>query len=352
MIDCRGKRMPYSGENHAPDFAGLAEGAKNVTTASHGVGLPPTEYVEIRSLVCGNSPRLGGPNPRHVNFLAEFEGTLPPILVHRDTLQVIDGEHRVLAARQRGDEKILVHFFDGSEGDAFVRGVRANITHGLPLTLADRSAAAHRLLSLFPDWSDRAVARTAGISATTVGAIRRRTTDETDQLNTRLGRDGKMRPLNAADGRRRAAELIRGNPHASLREVAREAGISVATVRDVRQRLSQGRSPVPDKQLRNESRQHTTVPGSPDAGPARSGKRPPTVILERLRRDPSLRSRGIGRSLITWLGAQISGADKCSNVVDWIPAHCAALVIEAAHGLSQQWSNFAEALECRSGTDQ
>ncbi|WP_050512081.1 ParB/RepB/Spo0J family partition protein [Streptomyces rimosus] len=332
-----------------------AEGTKNGQSASVrvGTGHPPTQYVELRSLVCGSSPRLGGPDPRHVSFLADCDEPLPPILVHRGTGHVIDGEHRVLAARQRGDEKILVHFFDGPESDAFLLGVRANITHGLPLTPADRSAAAQRILSLFPGWSDRAVARATGISAATVGAIRRRTTDESDQLNTRLGRDGKVRPLSTAGGRRRAAELINDNPRASLREVARESGISVATVRDVRQRLSQGRSPVPDKQLRNESRQHTTVVGAAGAGRAdRSSERPPTVLLERLRRDPSLRSRGIGRNLIKWLGAQVDGADKCNNVVEWVPAHCAALVIEMAHGLARQWSSFAEALECRSRSDQ
>jgi hypothetical protein len=62
-------------------------------------------------------------------------------------MRVIDGMHRLRAAQLRGDHGVEVKFFDGDADEAFIAAVRANITHGLPLTLADRKAAAQRILA-------------------------------------------------------------------------------------------------------------------------------------------------------------------------------------------------------------
>jgi hypothetical protein len=45
------------------------------------------------------------------------------------------------------------------------------MAHGLPLTLADRLAAAARIVTACPYWSDRAVAAVAGLSPKTVTAV-------------------------------------------------------------------------------------------------------------------------------------------------------------------------------------
>ena len=58
--------------------------------------------------------------------------------------------------------------------------------------------------------------------------------------------------MNTEEGRRRAARLINTSLDKSLRAIAKEAGISTATVRDVRQRLAGGRDPVPPKQRKEE----------------------------------------------------------------------------------------------------
>ena len=76
-----------------------------------------------------------------------------------------------------------------------------HVEHGMPLTRADRKAAAQRIVMIRPQWSDRAIAAVGGLSAKTVGAIRRRSTEEIPQSNARLGGDGRVRPLAAADGR-------------------------------------------------------------------------------------------------------------------------------------------------------
>jgi hypothetical protein len=41
--------------------------------------------------------------------------------------------------------------------------MKLNAAHGLPLSLADRKAAARRILGSYSDWSDRSIAAIAGI---------------------------------------------------------------------------------------------------------------------------------------------------------------------------------------------
>ncbi len=199
------------------------------------------------SLRPADSPRLNGEDKAHIARLAETETPLPPILVDRRTMRVIDGMHRLMAASLQGRETIDVIFFDGSEADVFLRAVQENVAHGLPLSQADRRAAAERIVTSHPHMSDRAIGHSVGLAAKTVAAIRKSSSEEIPQSNARIGRDGRVRPLDSGAGRRRAAELLTQQPDASLRDVARAAGISPATVLDVRKRLERGESPVPEK---------------------------------------------------------------------------------------------------------
>jgi hypothetical protein len=199
--------------------------------------------VPVSSLRPGQSPRLEGEDKAHIARLAQSEAALPPILVSRRGMRVIDGAHRLIAASLNGQKAIDVEFFDGTEADAFLRAVEANVTHGLPLSQADRRAAAARIITSHPRMSDRAIADSAGLAARTVAAIRRRSAGAVPQPETRVGMDGRVRPLSCAEGRRRAAELMAEHPRASLREVARGAGISPATARDVRKRVERGAAP-------------------------------------------------------------------------------------------------------------
>ncbi|MFC4015237.1 helix-turn-helix domain-containing protein [Nonomuraea purpurea] len=288
------------------------------------------EMVSLDVLRCGDSPRLSGQDAGHVDVLVGVEVGLPPVLVCRRTMRVIDGVHRVLAARLRGDAEIEVCFFDGDQREAFVVAVLANAAHGLPLSLADRSAAATRILEFYPEWSDRAIARITGLAAPTVGAIRRRATVSFDRLNGRVGRDGRVRPLSTAEGRMQAVRLLADRPDASLREIARESGISVGTARDVRRRLAEGQDPVPLNQRR-------------PPGPGLS----PEAVLERLCRDPSLRFSETGRVLLRWLTTQVKDVDRGKDFVDLVPPHSTTLVVEAARGLAHRWERFANEMERR-----
>jgi ParB-like chromosome segregation protein Spo0J len=200
------------------------------------------DSVPLASVRQGDSPRLSGEDQEHVRRLAECDAAvLPPIVVHRPTMRVIDGMHRLRVAALQGRDRIDVEYFDGSEEEAFARAVELNVAHGLPLSLADRKAAAARILAWRPQMSDRAVAAMTGLSPKTVGAIRSRAVEEIPQLHERVGSDGRRHPLDGAEGRRRAAEALAARPDAPLREVAATAGVSAGTARRVRAAPETGR---------------------------------------------------------------------------------------------------------------
>lgn len=166
------------------------------------------ELVVIESLLPARSPRLKGEDPEHIQALAETDAQLPPIIVHRATMRIIDGAHRVAAARSRGVTSIAACFFDGTDQEAFALAVRANITHGLPLTHAERVAAATVLIQQNPSWSDRSVAATSGLSPGTVKGVRQRAVPEGARDEARIGRDGRARPTDPIEKRQQIREVI------------------------------------------------------------------------------------------------------------------------------------------------
>jgi hypothetical protein len=290
---------------------------------------PSTATVPIEALHPADSPRLAGENQDHVRTLAELQDKTPPITVHRRTMRVVDGMHRLRAASLRGQETIEVHFIDGPEDELFVMAVQANVTHGLPLTTSDRKAAAQRIIGTNPTWSDRRIAAVVGLSGKTVGALRRATAD-TPQSHSRLGRDGRLRPVCAAEGRIRAGELLAANPAASLREISAEAGVSTGTVRDVRTRLAQGRPPIPVPR-------HANPRTAPDTGN-------PTQLLDTLRADPSLRLTESGRVLLRILEICVLDPKVRRRLLSTIPEHCRPAVARLAAEGAALWRDFADQL--------
>jgi ParB-like chromosome segregation protein Spo0J len=296
----------------------------------------------------GDSPRLEGEDKDHVLRLAALESRLPPILVDRRTMRVIDGIHRLMAASLKGQRTIDVEFFDGSPEDAFLKAVEANVEHGLPLTQADRTAAALRILKSHPSMSDRAIAKSAGLGARTVAELRR-SSGAVPKTNFRIGRDGKVRPLNGAKGRLRVAELIRENPEASLRQVARTAGVSPATALDVRRRLARGEEPVPNQAGSAGLHAAHDAPAPSASLPAEnvSAGPPPIATLDKLMRDPSLRHSELGRRLLRLFRENELGAKEMSTIVASVPSHCIEMIIEVSRHNSQIWEEFAKELKRR-----
>jgi ParB-like chromosome segregation protein Spo0J len=273
---------------------------------------------------------LNGEDKAHIKRLAEIDAPLPPILVDENTMRVIDGMHRLMAASLQGRDTIDVVFFDGSEADIFLRAVQENVTHGLPLSQADRRAAAERIIESHPNMSDRAIGQIAGLAAKTVASVRKRSAVSAPQPNGRVGMDGKVRPLDWMEGRRRAQILLTQQPDASLRDVARCAGISPATVLDVRKRLERGEIPVPEKPKES-------VPAS----------QAPTATVEKLLRDPSLRSNDLGKGMLRLLHVNAVGADQLPEVAAAVPPHCVTLVVHLARQYAKMWHDFAIELDGR-----
>lgn len=316
----------------------------------------PVEQVRLADLTVCFTPRAGGVDDDWALTLAELETELPPILVHHPSLTVIDGLHRLRAAHLKGREHIEARFFDGTQEDAALLAVAMNVGQGRPLSQADRVAAAERIVASRPHWSDRAIAVVAGLSAKKVSEIRMRA-DGLPQCERRVGLDGRARPLNTAQGREIAGQLLKSDPKASLRTIARQAGISPATVADVRDRLLRGDDPVPPRQRGLAAAERGPRPerggeerGGEDRGVEARSPGELFMIFDALRRDPSLRLNEVGRSILRMLDACSLIARDRQRIIANLPPHCTGQMAELMSGYSDLWQMFADELrECDAG---
>jgi ParB-like chromosome segregation protein Spo0J len=292
------------------------------------------ESVAVNDLMTAFVLRRGGPDETYARELAETVGDLPPILVHRPTLRVIDGTHRLRAARLRGQDLIEARFFDGDDEDCYLLAVAMNVTHGRQLSTEERSAAAEHILGSHPEWSDRSVAAIAGLSARKVAELRRHLSRDGVSGSHRVGRDGRCRPVDLARGRQLAGELLRSDPDASLRGIAREVGMSPATVADVRDRIRRGEDPVPGRGRQSTTR---TIREMRPAKPQPE----PTAILDSLRRDPSLRFTEAGRTMLRMLAVCGAFARDRTSIASRLPAHCRQPMSVLAQNYARAWQQFA-----------
>jgi ParB-like nuclease family protein len=311
----------------------------------------PVVSIAIGELTLDGSPRLSGEDPEHTRALADVHDTLPPITVHWPTMRVIDGRHRIRAAMLRGKDSINARMIDCDEHTAFILAVRENVAHGLPLSVADRKAAAASIIVAHPDWSDRAVAESTGLSDKTVSAVRVKPTADTSQSDSRRGRDGRLRPVNTAVLRRQAAAMMEDHPEAGLREIARATGLSPTTVRDVRGRIERGEDPVPDRYRDSGSPGFSVAPRPPRKPVARVAPVDRKMLLGKLMNDPSVRLSETGRQLLRWLNHYALDPEGCQRVALSVPQHWAGLVASLARNCAVAWVSLAEQLECRSDED-
>jgi len=297
---------------------------------------PEVVEVSTTSLRVGRSPRARGIDRAHVALLAEVAGAWPPIVVSRRDRAVIDGQHRVAAAKQLGLKRLRAVYFDGTPDDAYVEFVRCNVGHGLTLTLDERRAAVRRILGTHPDLSDRGVASVCGLSPKTVGRLR----VDTDMargtgagVKKRVGRDGRQRPVDANAARSRIAEELERRPDASLRTIASTVGVSPETVRSVREKLRAG----PER----------------SAAPVRTD--PEAVVLAVLSRqrrraeplggDRAFTDRDDGREFVDWFDATcVDDADLWRHV-GAVPRSRVYEIVDEARRRASVWARFAEQLE-------
>lgn len=367
----------------------------------------PACDVLVNALSAGVSLRQSGTDAAHIQLLVDAAGSaeLPPILVQIDGYRIIDGLHRLEAAKLRGDSSIKARFVDCSNSEALVIAMKANGSHGLPLSKADRVSGAQRVLSSHPDWSDRAVARITGLSAKTIASMREKSGEGTPLDDKRIGQDGRRRPVGPGEGRRRAAEYIAAHPNAPLRQVARETDVSLGTVHDVSARLRRGESPerhgrrTPDaapQPLRSvhpahpvqpvrsvrlagePSRPASAVPGGADfggadSGGADSGGAAPvplrvapsinsapqrrnrtdeipawTTVAAKMATDPTIRYTAGGREFLRWMQLHAAEPDDgWRELIDAVPAHWLGVIAPIAERIGKEWSLLAEGLKTK-----
>jgi ParB-like chromosome segregation protein Spo0J len=108
-------------------------------------------------------------------------GVLPPLDVVPEPdsggFVLADGWHRFHALHQVEASEAQVRIIPPDDGEhprraAYRHGLSLAATAGLPLTRTERVAAVQRLLAERPEWSDRQIGRTCGVSPTTVGKYR------------------------------------------------------------------------------------------------------------------------------------------------------------------------------------
>ncbi|SOE10446.1 ParB-like nuclease domain-containing protein [Streptomyces sp. 2323.1] len=268
--------------------------------------------IPIQSILPADSPRSAGSDSAHAWLLAKSDAELPPIILQWPSMRVIDGMHRLEAARIRGESTVRARFFEGDAEEAFILAVETNTKHGLPLTLADRKAAALRIVKAHPHLSDRAVAAKVGLAHKTVGAIRRSSGD-VPQLTARVGRDGRVRSV-APSGRGKRSTAV---PATQNRSAATGDLVSVSAP--------------------------GAVPAKRFAGIDTDWK----ANLQRLRTDPSLRYSEAGRLVLRALDAHVAAADQLHHIAELLPEHCLSRIAEFALKCAEDYHRLSALLEQR-----
>ncbi|MFJ4691879.1 ParB/RepB/Spo0J family partition protein [Streptomyces sp. NPDC088766] len=353
------------------------EPAAGDRTDPHDLDHTPAQQLPVHALSPGPHLRRGGISTAHVQLLIDASGhtPLPPILVQKDGWRVIDGLHRLEAAKLRGDHSITARFVDCTDTEALVLAMKTNSAHGLPLSKTDRLFGAERVLSAHPEWSDRALAGITGLSAKTIRSLRDRLTPGGTPPGTkRLGRDGKLRSVTAGEGRRRAAEYINAHPHATLREVSRATDVSLGTVHDVVARLRRGISPerggprgtaarptahpdtAPDTAADTAAATGTAPDraGPPDPGPTPARRTHPAdtppaweSVAAKVANDPCVRYTEGGKEFLQWMALHAADPDGWQQLINAVPAHWLSVIAPIAESVSKEWSLFAEQLRSR-----
>jgi ParB-like nuclease domain len=323
-----------------------SQSQQNDKAAEQTLAQVPTRRVAISSLVIADSPRLAGESAEHIQTLVDAPGELPPVIVHRASMRVLDGVHRLRAAERRGQKEIEVRFFDGDEADAFVIAVRSNIAHGLPLSLADRKAAATRIITSHPHWSDRLIASVTGLAPVTIAERRQKLYAGPVSADIRIGRDGRSRPTNGAERRNIASKLLTDDPSQSLRTVAKIAGISPETVRDVRDRLRpHSENSIPAEQAELQRQDHLTEGKRQQNAAGHAITREDlNQVMPYLREDPTLRGAETGRILLRLLDMREVTSEKWAELCDQIPAHYKGTVAALAMECAKICQKFAKRL--------
>ena len=139
----------------------------------------------------------------------------PPLVVFHDgtAYWVADGFHRGSAYRESGATKCPCDVRQGTKRDAILYAVGANTGHGLRRRNEDKKRAVMTLLndSEWRQWSDREIARRAGVGPDMVASHRPAPLSENDSQPERKCADG--RTINTSNiGKTKPVEKVEAKP--------------------------------------------------------------------------------------------------------------------------------------------
>ena len=130
--------------------------------------------------------------------------SFPPVVVFFDGANywLADGFHRYFGARDAGDSASAVQVINGTKRDAVLYSLKANATHGLRRTNADKRKAVETLLkdAEWATWSDRKIAEVCGVSHELARQVRGAICHPlTDSPTRTVERNGKTYEQNTAN---------------------------------------------------------------------------------------------------------------------------------------------------------
>ena len=197
---------------------------------------PARSHVSLDRIRPGPAIR-SGLDDAHIARIADVADRWPPVVLQTGTYVLIDGAHRIEAARRNGATTIKAVFLDVDDGELLAVRAERNAAHGLTLSLDERRAIAFDLLAQ-QRWSDGRIADATGLNRSTITRYREKSVpggaDHHLETGTRQGKDGKHYPVDAAVRRERALTIMAQEPDRPMTEVAEEVGLSLSTIYKLR----------------------------------------------------------------------------------------------------------------------
>jgi hypothetical protein len=126
------------------------------------------------------------------------------------TLVLVDGWHRIAAAKEAEEDHVLAVIIDGTAEAAFKEALGANSQHGLPRSNGDKRKAVAAALERYASWDNRKIAKLVGVSHTMVNDARKRL----EAASSEPGMEGPSTSSTGAENKVEAASSVAPGPGA------------------------------------------------------------------------------------------------------------------------------------------
>jgi hypothetical protein len=167
-----------------------------------------------------------------------------------------------------------------------------------------------------------------------VATLRKCPTAEAAQLDTRVGKDGRYRPIGPEKQRAEIVECLSANPTLSLRRVAQLVHASPSTVSNVKRQIATTVTEASRKELARSAKC-----GGDNAGPehavANSGKSGAMI--------GALTDRGCDE----WLGSRSTDLAEWSESIIEVPPNTISIWAGYARAQAERWTRAALFFESR-----